>query len=89
MQSRLVRNEMVYFYWTMRRDAVNPNSLQKEQIINHFTKAGSFTTKVHIVLFYIKNDCSGLLLSHPTLMFNNVFSLSVGVVCEPEEAALV
>ncbi|KAF3855913.1 hypothetical protein F7725_016636 [Dissostichus mawsoni] len=45
IMSRLVRNEMVYFYWTMRRDAINPNSLQKEQIINHFAKAGSFTTK--------------------------------------------
>ncbi|KAK5872915.1 hypothetical protein PBY51_013573 [Eleginops maclovinus] len=45
IMSRLVRNEMVYFYWTVRRDAINPNSLQKEQIINHFAKAGSFTTK--------------------------------------------
>ncbi|KAF3689540.1 Tubulin monoglycylase TTLL3 [Channa argus] len=43
--SRLVRNELVYFYWTNRRDAINTNRLQKEQIINHFAKAGSFTTK--------------------------------------------
>ncbi|XP_070814538.1 LOW QUALITY PROTEIN: tubulin monoglycylase TTLL3-like [Chaetodon trifascialis] len=46
LMSRLVRNEMVYFYWTNRRDAINTNSLQKEQITNHFAKAGSFTTKV-------------------------------------------
>ncbi|TMS19093.1 Tubulin monoglycylase TTLL3 [Larimichthys crocea] len=46
LMSRLVRNEMVYFYWTNRRDTINTNSLQKEQIINHFAKAGSFTTKV-------------------------------------------
>ncbi|XP_034724258.1 tubulin monoglycylase TTLL3-like isoform X2 [Etheostoma cragini] len=46
LMSRLVRNEMVYFYWTNRRDAINNNSLQKEQITNHFAKAGSFTTKV-------------------------------------------
>ncbi|XP_042351378.1 tubulin monoglycylase TTLL3-like isoform X2 [Plectropomus leopardus] len=45
IMSRLVRNEMVYFYWTNRRDAINTNSLQKEQITNHFAKAGSFTTK--------------------------------------------
>ncbi|XP_029286695.1 tubulin monoglycylase TTLL3-like isoform X2 [Cottoperca gobio] len=45
LMSRLVRNEMVYFFWTNRRDAINPNSLQKEQITNHFAKAGSFTTK--------------------------------------------
>ncbi|XP_044079370.1 tubulin monoglycylase TTLL3-like isoform X3 [Siniperca chuatsi] len=46
LMSRLVRNEMVYFYWTNRRDAINTNSLQKEQITNHFAKAGTFTTKV-------------------------------------------
>ncbi|KAI3370384.1 hypothetical protein L3Q82_025152 [Scortum barcoo] len=45
-QSRLVRNETVYFYWTNCRDAINTSSLQKEQIINHFATAGSFTTKV-------------------------------------------
>uniref|UniRef100_UPI0037E77CD5 tubulin monoglycylase TTLL3-like n=1 Tax=Semicossyphus pulcher TaxID=241346 RepID=UPI0037E77CD5 len=46
LMSRLVRNEMVYFCWTNRRDAINNNSLQKEQITNHFAKAGSFSTKV-------------------------------------------
>ncbi|XP_070759005.1 tubulin monoglycylase TTLL3-like [Enoplosus armatus] len=46
LMSRLVRNEMVYLYWTNRRDAINTSSLQKEQITNHFAKAGSFTTKV-------------------------------------------
>ncbi|XP_035518480.1 tubulin monoglycylase TTLL3-like [Morone saxatilis] len=50
LMSRLVRNEMVYFYWTNRRDAINNNSLQKEQITNHFAKAGSFTTKVGLCL---------------------------------------
>ncbi|XP_036956143.1 tubulin monoglycylase TTLL3-like isoform X2 [Acanthopagrus latus] len=46
LMSRLVRNETVHFYWTNRRDAINSNSLQKEQIINHFARAGSFATKV-------------------------------------------
>ncbi|XP_068450977.1 tubulin monoglycylase TTLL3-like [Clinocottus analis] len=46
LMCRLVQNEMVYFYWTNRRDAINTNSLQKEQITNHFAKAGSLTTKV-------------------------------------------
>ncbi|KAM6947949.1 LOW QUALITY PROTEIN: tubulin monoglycylase TTLL3-like [Lycodopsis pacificus] len=45
IMSRLVRNEMVYFYWTNRRDTINTRSLQKEQITNHFAKARSFTTK--------------------------------------------
>ncbi|KAF7664508.1 hypothetical protein LDENG_00173290 [Lucifuga dentata] len=43
---RLARNETVYFYWTNRRDSIDTRNLQKEQITNHFAKAGSFTTKV-------------------------------------------
>nr|XP_061814132.1 tubulin monoglycylase TTLL3-like [Nerophis lumbriciformis] len=50
LMSRLLRNEMVYFYWTNRRDAINTNILQKEQMINHFAKAGSFTTKVGLCM---------------------------------------
>ncbi|XP_071351230.1 tubulin monoglycylase TTLL3-like isoform X2 [Trachinotus anak] len=50
LMSRLVRNEMVYFFWTNRRDAINANSLHKAQITNHFAKAGSFTTKVGLCM---------------------------------------
>ncbi|XP_071750761.2 tubulin monoglycylase TTLL3-like [Centroberyx gerrardi] len=46
LMSRLVRNEMAYFYWTNRRETVDTRTLQKEQITNHFAKSGSFTTKV-------------------------------------------
>ncbi|KAG5838423.1 hypothetical protein ANANG_G00223550 [Anguilla anguilla] len=46
IMSRLVRNETVYFCWTMRRDTIDYRSLRKEQITNHFAKAGTFTTKV-------------------------------------------
>lgn len=46
LMSRLVQNETVDFYWTNRRDAINLNSLQKKQIINHFAEAESFSTKV-------------------------------------------
>uniref|UniRef100_A0A3B3QWA0 Tubulin tyrosine ligase-like family, member 3 n=1 Tax=Paramormyrops kingsleyae TaxID=1676925 RepID=A0A3B3QWA0_9TELE len=44
--SRLVRNESTYFYWTTRRDEIDCHSLRKEQMTNHYAKAGSFTTKV-------------------------------------------
>ncbi|XP_077581681.1 tubulin monoglycylase TTLL3-like [Stigmatopora nigra] len=50
LMSRMVRNEMVNFYWTNRRDAINTSILQKEQMINHFAKAGSFTTKVGLCM---------------------------------------
>ncbi|XP_068110112.1 tubulin monoglycylase TTLL3 isoform X2 [Hyperolius riggenbachi] len=46
LMSRLVRNEIPYFIWTTRRDAVDCRFLRKEQVMNHYAKAGSFTTKV-------------------------------------------
>ncbi|XP_069045758.1 tubulin monoglycylase TTLL3 isoform X1 [Lepisosteus oculatus] len=46
LMSWLVRNETPYFYWTTRRDAIDCHSLRKEQMTNHYAKAGSFTTKV-------------------------------------------
>lgn len=45
-QSRLVRNQTPYFIWTNRRDAIDCRFLRKEQVMNHYAKAGSFTTKV-------------------------------------------
>ncbi|XP_040264649.1 tubulin monoglycylase TTLL3 [Bufo bufo] len=46
LMSRLVRNEIPYFIWTTRRDAVDGRFLKKDQMMNHYAKAGSFTTKV-------------------------------------------
>ncbi|XP_069822926.1 tubulin monoglycylase TTLL3 isoform X2 [Dendropsophus ebraccatus] len=48
LMSRLVRNEIPYFIWTTRRDAVDCRFLKKDQMMNHYAKAGSFTTKVGI-----------------------------------------
>ncbi|XP_067097241.1 tubulin monoglycylase TTLL3 [Osmerus mordax] len=48
--SRLVRNETSYFYWTTRRDSIDCHSLRKDQMTNHFAKAGTFTTKVGLCL---------------------------------------
>lgn len=45
-QSRLVRNETTYFYWTTRRDDVDCHSLQQDQMINHYANSATFTTKV-------------------------------------------
>lgn len=41
---------MTYFYWTTKRDEVDYLSLQKDQMTNHYAKAGSFTTKVSVQL---------------------------------------
>ncbi|XP_076870474.1 tubulin monoglycylase TTLL3-like isoform X2 [Brachyhypopomus gauderio] len=46
LMCRMVRNEMTYLYWTTRRDSIDNRSLRKEQMTNHYAKAGTFTTKV-------------------------------------------
>ncbi|XP_020836637.1 tubulin monoglycylase TTLL3 isoform X2 [Phascolarctos cinereus] len=50
LMSRMVRNELPYFIWTTRRDVIDCRFLCKEQIINHYARAGSFTTKVGLCL---------------------------------------
>lgn len=48
LQSRMVRNETPYLIWTTRRDVLDCRFLSKDQMINHYARAGSFTTKVGI-----------------------------------------
>ncbi|XP_043098250.1 tubulin monoglycylase TTLL3 [Puntigrus tetrazona] len=50
LMTRLVRNETPYFYWTTKRDSVDCRSLRKDQMTNHYAKAGSFTTKVGLCM---------------------------------------
>ncbi|XP_062969670.1 tubulin monoglycylase TTLL3 isoform X2 [Cynocephalus volans] len=50
LMSRMVRNETPYFIWTSRRDVLDCRFLSKDQMINHYTRAGSFTTKVGLCL---------------------------------------
>ncbi|XP_074054715.1 tubulin monoglycylase TTLL3 isoform X3 [Macrotis lagotis] len=50
LMSRMVRNELPYFIWTTRRDVIDCRFLCKEQMINHYARAGSFTTKVGLCL---------------------------------------
>ncbi|XP_047599040.1 protein monoglycylase TTLL8 isoform X8 [Lutra lutra] len=44
--SRLVKNEMPYFLWTIKRDVVDYHSLSCDQMLNHYGKTVSFTTKI-------------------------------------------
>ncbi|XP_012587559.1 PREDICTED: tubulin monoglycylase TTLL3 isoform X3 [Condylura cristata] len=50
LMSRMVRNEIPYFIWTTRRDVLEGRFLAKDQMINHYARAGSFTTKVGLCL---------------------------------------
>lgn len=45
-QSRLVKNETPSLLWTIKRDVVDHHSLGCEQMLNHYGKTASFTTKV-------------------------------------------
>lgn len=45
-QSRLVKNETPYFLWTIKRDVIDYHSLSCDQMLNHYGKTASFTTKV-------------------------------------------
>ncbi|XP_065741953.1 tubulin monoglycylase TTLL3 isoform X7 [Phocoena phocoena] len=50
LMSRMVRNEIPYFIWTTRRNMLDCRFLSKDQMINHYARAGSFTTKVGLCL---------------------------------------
>ncbi|XP_071082445.1 tubulin tyrosine ligase 3-like isoform X3 [Haliotis cracherodii] len=46
IMSRMVRNVNPSFIWVLKRDVIDYRFLSKEQMVNHYCKAGSFTTKV-------------------------------------------
>ncbi|XP_047406984.1 protein monoglycylase TTLL8 isoform X1 [Sciurus carolinensis] len=46
VMSRLVKNEMPYLLWTIKRDVVDYHSLTYDQMLNHYAKTASFTTKI-------------------------------------------
>ncbi|KAL3852340.1 hypothetical protein ACJMK2_015997 [Sinanodonta woodiana] len=46
IMSRTVRNVNPSFIWVLKRDVIDYRFLSKDQMVNHYVKAGSFTTKV-------------------------------------------
>ncbi|XP_068787357.1 protein monoglycylase TTLL8 [Struthio camelus] len=50
LMSRMVRNEEASLFWTVRRDAINCHELHCDQMLNHYAKTGSFTTKIGLCL---------------------------------------
>nr|XP_012645033.2 protein monoglycylase TTLL8 isoform X2 [Microcebus murinus]XP_020143426.1 protein monoglycylase TTLL8 isoform X2 [Microcebus murinus] len=46
VMSRLVKNEIPYFLWTIKRDVVDYHSLAGDQMLNHYGKTAAFTTKI-------------------------------------------
>ncbi|XP_055963046.1 protein monoglycylase TTLL8 [Sorex fumeus] len=50
MMSRLVKSEMPSLLWTIKRDVVDQHSLSSDQMLNHYGKTASFTTKIGLCL---------------------------------------
>ena len=50
IMSRIVRKTMPILLWTLRRDDIDFRYLHKDQIVNHFLSAWSFTTKAGLCL---------------------------------------
>uniref|UniRef100_A0A8C9CL70 Tubulin tyrosine ligase like 8 n=1 Tax=Phocoena sinus TaxID=42100 RepID=A0A8C9CL70_PHOSS len=46
VMSRLVKNETPHFLWTIKRDIIDYHSLSCDQMLNHYGKTASFTTKI-------------------------------------------
>uniref|UniRef100_G1QHP1 Tubulin tyrosine ligase like 8 n=1 Tax=Nomascus leucogenys TaxID=61853 RepID=G1QHP1_NOMLE len=46
VMSRLVKNEMPYLLWTIKRNVIDYHSLTYDQMLNHYAKTASFTTKI-------------------------------------------
>ncbi|XP_042655639.1 tubulin monoglycylase TTLL3-like [Tyto alba] len=50
IMSRLVRDQVPYFIWTNRSDAVDCRLLRHDQVLNHYARVGAFTTKEGLCL---------------------------------------
>ncbi|NXS67105.1 TTLL3 monoglycylase, partial [Pandion haliaetus] len=48
--SRLVRDQVPYFIWTNHCGAINCRLLRQDQVVNHYTRVGAFTTKEGLCL---------------------------------------
>ncbi|XP_078410548.1 tubulin monoglycylase TTLL3 [Cetorhinus maximus] len=48
--SNLISKEIPYFIWTVRRNVIDCHHLQRDQMINHYGRNASFTTKARLCM---------------------------------------
>ena len=83
IMSRIVRNYTPTLIWTLRRDDINFRLLQKEQIVNHYTAAWTFTTKTGLCV-NLRN-----ILAFSSQDWRSFFPRCYRLCCEEERSEFV
>uniref|UniRef100_A0AC11DRQ0 Uncharacterized protein n=1 Tax=Ovis aries TaxID=9940 RepID=A0AC11DRQ0_SHEEP len=75
VMSRLVKNETPYFLWTIKRDVIDYHSLSCDQMLNHYGKTASFTTKIGLCVSM--RSLPWYVQANPDTFFPRCYSLCI------------